>query len=158
LAEAEAFAGGLEHPWAVARAIIRHHALDPDTQPGIIGDSGLQEGDRTFFALIGHHLDEGNAWGIVDADVDELPADAMMAIERAGIATADAMSHRADAAKLFDVEVDQLTRVLALWTGTLHALPPLRPSPKLFLQAEPSGGAADKISTLLPTLRFAVAS
>jgi len=46
--------------------------------------------------------------------VDELPADAMMAIERAGIATADAMSHRADAAKLFDVEVDQLTRVLAL--------------------------------------------
>jgi hypothetical protein len=46
--------------------------------------------------------------------VDELPADAMVAIDSAGIPPADAMSHRADPAKLFDTEMDQFAWVLAL--------------------------------------------
>jgi hypothetical protein len=44
---------------------------------------------------------EGDAGCIVDANVDELPADATMAIDRARIATGDA-----DAAKLLDIDVD----------------------------------------------------
>ena len=35
---------------------------------------GVEEGDRAFLLLIGQHLAEGNARGIVDADMDELPA------------------------------------------------------------------------------------
>ena len=100
LAKTEAFAGCSETLGAVARAIIGHHTLDPDTQPGIIGDSGLKESHSTFLALIRHDLDEGDARSIVDADVDELPADAMMAIDRARIATSDAMPHIANAAKV----------------------------------------------------------
>src|SRR5262249_4553712 len=59
--------------------------------------------------------------------------DATMAIDRASIATGDAMSHRADAAKLLDVEVDQLTRMLALIAadrlGLLPRGEPIQPPP-----------------------------
>src|SRR6476660_2473509 len=46
--------------------------------------------------------------------MDELPADAMVAVDRARIPPGDAMSHRANAAELLDIEVDKLARVLAL--------------------------------------------
>ena len=42
---------------------------------------------------------------------------AIMVIDRATIPTGDAMSYRADAAKLLDIEVDQLAGVLALSVG-----------------------------------------
>jgi hypothetical protein len=59
--------------------VVRHHALDPDTKPCKISDGGLQEGDRTLLTLIGQHLHERDPRGIVDADMDELPTDAVMA-------------------------------------------------------------------------------
>jgi hypothetical protein len=39
---------------------------------------------RALFALVGHDLHESNARGIVDADMDELPADAVVAVDGAG--------------------------------------------------------------------------
>src|SRR6516162_8105883 len=78
--------------------MVSHHALDADTELGEVSDSGLKKSHGTFLALIWHNLHEGDARSIIDADVDELPTDAMMAIDRARIATGDAMSHRADPA------------------------------------------------------------
>ena len=58
---------------------------------------------------------------------------AIMVIDRATIPTGDAMSYRADAAKLLDVEVDQLARVLALIAadrlGRLQRGEPVQPEP-----------------------------
>ena len=45
-----------------------------------------------------------------------LPADAEMAIDDTGATSGDAMPYGADFAELFDVEMDQFTRVLALIT------------------------------------------
>jgi hypothetical protein len=74
----------------------------------------LQEGDSALFALISHDLHEGNAGGIVDADMDELPADALVPVDHAGLPCRDAMSHRTDAAGLLDIEMDEIAWVLAL--------------------------------------------
>jgi len=84
-------------------------------------------------------LNEGDARGIVDADVDELPADAMVAIDRAGIPPGDAMSDRADPAELLDIEMDKLARVLALIaTDRLGRLQRSEP-----VETEPTQDAAD---------------
>ena len=66
------------------------------------------------FALVGHDLDESDARGIVDADMDELPADAEMAVDRARISPGDAVPDRADPAELLDIEMDELAGMLAL--------------------------------------------
>jgi hypothetical protein len=44
-----------------------------------------------------HDLHESNARGVINADVDELPTNTMMAIDCARIASSDAMSHGTDA-------------------------------------------------------------
>ena len=51
---------------------------------------------------------EGEAGSIVDADVDELPTDAAVTIDLAGLSAGDAMTDGAEAAELLDVDVDQL--------------------------------------------------
>jgi hypothetical protein len=70
--------------------------------------------------LIGHDLHEGDARGIVDADMDELPPDPAVTINRSRISSGDTVPDGADAAELFDVEVDEFARVLALITGTVR--------------------------------------
>jgi hypothetical protein len=45
--------------------------------------------------------------------VDKLPTDAVVAIDRPGISPGDAMTHGADAAELFDIEMDELARFFA---------------------------------------------
>ena len=45
----------------------------------------IVDGDGTVLALVGHDLDESDARGIVYADMDELPADAQMAVDCARI-------------------------------------------------------------------------
>ena len=60
-----------------------------------------------------HDLAEGDARGIVDADMDELPADAA-AVALAGAVAGDAVADPIELAELFDVDVDQLARPLAL--------------------------------------------
>src|SRR5262249_12443588 len=48
--------------------------------------------------------------------MDKLPTDAVVAIDRAGISSGDAMTHGADAAELFDIEMDELARFFAFIT------------------------------------------
>ena len=45
--------------------------------------------------------------------MDELPADAVVTVDCARISPGDAMSDRADSAELLDIDVDELTRLLA---------------------------------------------
>ena len=63
--------------------------------------------------------------------VDKLPTDAVVAIDRAGISSGDTMTHGADAAELFDIEMDELARFFAFITpdrfGRLHKL--VQPQP-----------------------------
>jgi hypothetical protein len=56
------------------------------------------------------------ARGIVDADMDELPTDAMVTVDRAGISPSDAIAHRADPIELLDIEMDEFTWLLAFIT------------------------------------------
>ncbi len=70
-------------------------------------------GDGAAFSLILHDLAEGHAGGIVDADVNELPADPA-SIALAGAIVGDAMPDTIEFAKLFDVDVDQFTGMPAL--------------------------------------------
>ena len=63
--------------------------------------------------LVWQDLREGDAGGVVDADMDELPA----AAARAGIAgtfAGNAMTDALETAELLDVDVDHLAGMLAL--------------------------------------------
>src|SRR5690606_11228776 len=94
--------------------IVSHHTLHFDAEAGVIGDGGLEEGDSALLALVVHNLDESDARGVIDADVDELPADAEMTVDRTRMSSGDAVPHRANPAELLDVEMDELAGVLAL--------------------------------------------
>jgi hypothetical protein len=101
----------------------------------------LQEGDGALLALVGQDLDEGDARGVVEADVDELPADATAL---AGPLTGDAVADLLEAAELLDVEVDQLAGVGALVApdrrGRRQVLEPAQPAPA---QDAADGGRLD---------------
>jgi len=75
--------------------------------------ASFKEGDSTLPALVGHDLHESKARSIVDADVDELPTDAVVTVDHARMSSSDA-TYGADPAELLDVDVDELARVLAL--------------------------------------------
>ena len=65
--------------------------------------------------------------------VDKLPTDAVVAIDSAGISPGDAMTHGADAAQLFDIEMDALARFFAFITpdrfGRLQGTKLVQPQP-----------------------------
>src|SRR5690606_7115222 len=111
--EAEVGAGLPEGPGAIAGAVVGHDAGDGDAEAAVVGDGGLEEGNGALLLLVGQDLREGDARGVVDADVDELPAAAAAAIV-AGVMAGDAVADLVEAAELLDVEVDQLARLLAL--------------------------------------------
>src|SRR3970282_2060145 len=74
---------------------------------------GLEEGDGAPFLLVGHDLGEGDARGVVDADMDKFPADAA-AVALAGAIAGDAVAAPVEAAELLDVDVDHLAGRFAL--------------------------------------------
>ena len=127
---------------SVARAVVGHHALDADAELGIVGDRGLEEGDGALLALIRHDLDEGDARGIVDADMDVLPTDAAAVALSPAIA-GDAVADAVDPSELFDVDMDQFAGMFALvaadWFGRLQGcslLSPRRRSTRLTVAGE----------------------
>src|ERR1044071_4120788 len=111
--EAELAAGRAEGLRAIAGTIVGHHASNRDAEVRVVGDRGLEEGDRALLFLVGEDLREGHAGGVVDADVDELPSDApALALPRS--IAGDARADPVEAAKLFDIDVDQFAGMLAL--------------------------------------------
>lgn len=79
---------------------------DGDAEAGVVGQSCFQEADGAFLLLAGQDLAEGDARGIVDADMDELPADAIGASSLA--ITGDAVAGGLEPAELLAAEVDEL--------------------------------------------------
>src|SRR5713101_6613043 len=110
--ELEARACPAEDPGSVTGAVVGHDTLDLDAQAGVVGDGGFEKGCSASLALVGLDLGEGDARGIVDADMDELPAAAARG-GGAGLLAGDAMADAVELAELFDVDVDQLAGVLA---------------------------------------------
>src|SRR4051794_21771999 len=111
--EAEIAAGRAEGLGAIAGTIVGHHTGNRDAKVRVVGDRGLEEGDRALLFLVRKDLREGHPGGVVDADVDELPSDApALALPRS--VAGDAMADPVEAAELFDIDVDQFAGMLAL--------------------------------------------
>ena len=90
---------------------------DLDAEACVIGDGGPEEGDGTALLLVLHDLAEGDARGIVDADMDELPAEALAAASPAALASTvarDPVADAIDSAEFFDIDVDEFAGVFAL--------------------------------------------
>src|SRR5215207_5495159 len=114
--ELEPFAGAREGEGFVAGAVVGHDAGDRYAEAVVIGDGGLEEGDRALRLLVRHDHGEGDARGVVDADMDELPAGAFTSGPCVALPPAvagDAVADLVEAAELLDVDVDELARVLA---------------------------------------------
>ncbi len=95
----------------VAGAVIGHHGLTADAAVLEPGDRAFEKGDGRRGSFVGQDLGVGHARGIVDGNVDELPADASNA---SGAISMDAMADTADPAQLLDIDVDQLTWAISL--------------------------------------------
>jgi hypothetical protein len=54
----------------------RHEAGDGDAEAGVVGHGRLEESDRTLLLFVEHDLCERDARGIIDGDMDILPAHA----------------------------------------------------------------------------------
>jgi len=97
----------LGHEWA---AVVGHDRERGDAVGGEVGPGSLQEPDCGEGLFVVEDLDVGEAGGVVDGDVDELPAHTPVAVVSFASA-GDAVARNVEATELFDVDVDQLTRV-----------------------------------------------
>src|SRR3546814_19758479 len=66
----------------------------------------MEEGDGAFLLLVGQHLTEGDARGVVDTDMDELPADTP-AVRLAVTVAGNAVAAPVESAQLLAIAVDQ---------------------------------------------------
>ena len=122
MADAQGAAGDRVHGGDVGRAVVGQHALDRDAVAGVEGDRATQKPDGRCGPLVVEDLGVGQARGIVDGDVHELPARPAAAGargvgERAGVvlfAAGDALAGAAlDASELLDIDVHQLAGAVA---------------------------------------------
>lgn len=58
----------------ISGAVVGHQALDRDPVGAVEGQCSPQEGDGSGFLLVWPDLDVGKPGGVLDANVDELPA------------------------------------------------------------------------------------
>src|SRR5690242_7529727 len=84
------------------------------TEARIVGHGGLQEGDRAARLLVGHDLAEADARVVVDRDVDEVPAGVFVAATLS--IASDSVAGTPEPTQLFDVDINQFARALALIT------------------------------------------
>src|SRR3954466_14746282 len=110
--EAVLAAGFADGVWAIAGAVGGHDPCDGDAEARIGGKGGFEEGDGAFLALVGQDPGEGDAGGVIEGDMDELPAGAAgPALPAVG---GDTVALTLEAAELLDVDVDELARLRAL--------------------------------------------
>ena len=123
-----------------------------DAEAGVVGDRRLEEGDGALLSLVRQDLREGDAGGVVDADVDELPADAA-AVGLAGAIAGDAMADAFEAAEFLDVDVDHVARLVALVAahrlGWLEVLQPRQSGPRSSTRLTVAGRDADHTCDVL---------
>ena len=99
----------------VAGAVVGHHPFDPDAEALVVGDGGFEEGNGAALLLVFPDLAEGNPRVIVDGDMGELPARALVAAVLAG--ARHPVSGLCKTPQFLDVDVDHLARSLALVTA-----------------------------------------
>src|SRR5271163_1178104 len=122
--EAERAASVVEVEGFVAGTVVGHDPAHGDAEAVIIGDCSFEEGDGADGFFVGLHLDEGDAGGVVDRDMGELPSEAFAArssIALTGPVAGDSVADAVDAAEFFDVEVDHLAGI-----GAFVGNPPAR--------------------------------
>src|ERR687892_894905 len=107
-------AGVAEVMAAIGVAVVGHDSLDADAGAREPSESPLEEGDGAGLALVGQDLGVSQARGIIDRDVQVLPADAAVAVDHAGVAAGDAVPDAGDLAELLGVDVHELAGALAL--------------------------------------------
>src|SRR4051812_37601035 len=93
----------------VTTAVVGHDAGDGDAEAFVVSHGRQEEGNGTLGRLVRLDLGERDAGVIVDADVDELPADAAT-VALAGPVTGDAVTDFVETTELFDIDVDYLAR------------------------------------------------
>ena len=97
----------------IGRPVVGHHALDRHAMSGKEGERAPEEGDGVVLALIGRQFGIGEPGGVIDGDMERLPAGAALTALTSVIA-GDAMADAVDAAELLAVDVDELARPFAL--------------------------------------------
>lgn len=95
-----------EQPRAIGRAVVGHHPLapHPETREPVQGPG--QEGRGILAAQAGQDFGLGQATGIIDGDVQMVPADAS-AFALAGAIAADPVSDALEAPQASDIEMEQ---------------------------------------------------
>lgn len=100
----------VELPAAVAGAVVRHHPLDGDAQPGEEAQAAAHECRAGALPLVGERLGVGDPAAVVDRDVEARapgPSRRAAAAPRRPVPAAVG-----DAGHLLDVDVDRLARPL----------------------------------------------
>jgi hypothetical protein len=117
--DAELLAGAGEGFGEIAAAIVGHDALDDDAEGFEVADGCEEESNGTFLLLVREDIGTGDTGMVVDGNVDEFPAGALAAA-MTGAASGDPVADAVEAAKLLDVEMDDLAGLLALvaWSGS----------------------------------------
>jgi len=113
MAQAVALTSGSELMGAVAGAIIGHDPLGLAAEGREVSQGAFEEEDGAVLAFIGHDLSKGEAGSVIDADMDVFPAGAAHLVTSV---VGDAVAGADDAAELFDVEVEEFSRMLTLVT------------------------------------------
>jgi hypothetical protein len=85
------------------------------------GDQSSKEGDSRWGSFVSQDLGVSQAGGIVDGDVDELPADTS---GPPSAVACDAMADELDAAQFFDVNVDEFSGTVSLGSDRRPASDP----------------------------------
>jgi hypothetical protein len=101
----------------VGRAVVGHDALDLDAVAGEPIDRPRVKDTALSLRSSGEQLAVGEPGGVVEGDMDILPAEASSggaSIALAGAIAGDAVAGPLDATELLDVDVQQLARALAL--------------------------------------------
>lgn len=102
-------ASGAEALGDVARAVVRKDPPNADLVASKPPQRAPQERGHRDPVVISEQLDVGDARVVVDRNMQDVPADALVAIDIAGPA-GDPVAEPPDAAKLLGVQVQQIAR------------------------------------------------
>jgi len=111
VAQTMALTSGTEVMGAITRAVIAHETLRFNAQGSKVGQSALQEKDRTLVVLLRHDLGKSEPRSIVNTDMDIFPTGAA---HRVTPVESHAVAWMDDLGQLFNIKVEQLAGKLAL--------------------------------------------
>src|SRR6202035_1710097 len=110
----------------------RVRSRDFDAEARVIADGGFEKRDGADRLLVRHDRCERDARGIVDTDMDELPADAATAALAYAV-PGDAIANALETAKFLAINMDQFARMLPLvaphWSGQIESAEAVQAQP-----------------------------